>query len=121
MTQIALEPEIQDGTRGFGQTQILFDGAPISSFFTNPLRCGWYSTEISPYRGAFCLVKEGAGLENLVGEFLRFTYKGTRKINLYCLAETSNISTPISMTRRAWNEIERLSLGEIFVYTQVIR
>lgn len=120
MTEV-LEPEIQDGLRGFGQTQILFAGSPITSFFTNPLKCGWYGTEVSPYRGAFCMVQEGAGLEDLVGEFLRISYKGTRKINLYCLGETPKISTPISLTRRAWNEIERLSLDEIFVYTQVIR
>lgn len=116
-----LEPEIQDGMRGFEKTQELFAGSPTTSFFTNPLRCTWYGTEVSPYHGAFCVVKEGAGLDDLVGEFIRVTYRGTRKIYLYCVAETPKIPTQLGITRRAWNEIERLSLDEIFVYSQVIQ
>lgn len=115
-----LEEEILYGIRGFGATQDLFTGTPLITFLSNPIKCSWYGTEINQNRGAFCLVQEGAELDNLVGEFVRITYK-QREITLYCLAETPEIDTPIAITRRAWSAIERLSLDEIFAYVQVIR
>jgi hypothetical protein len=118
---MSLELEILHGTRAFPKTQELFEGTPISVFFSNPVQCTWYGSEVSPYRGAFCVVGEGEGLSDLVGEFVQLTYKQERTITLYCLAETPLIEVPLAISRRAWLEIERLSLDEIFVYTQILR
>lgn len=115
-----LEEEIQYGIRAFPKTQEIFTGEPATSFFANPQRATWYGTAVNPYYGAFCVVQEGEGLGDLVGEFLRITYKQDREISLYCVAETPDIEVPIGLQRRAWNQIERLSLDEILVYMQVI-
>lgn len=115
-----LEEEILYAKRSFEKTQELFTGAPTTVFFSNPVACSWYGTEVDPTIGAFCVVKEGEGLGDLVGEFLRFLYK-RRTITLYCLAETPLVSTPMAMTRFSWNHIERLSKDEIHVYTRIIR
>lgn len=114
-----LEEEILYGKRAFSKTQELFEGSPVSVFFSNPKKATWYGTDVNPHRGAFCVVKEGEGLEDLVGEFLRILYRG-RTINVYCLEETPDIDQPIALSRRAWNQIERLTKTEISIYARVL-
>lgn len=114
-----LEPEICDGQRSWPKTQELFIGAPINTLATPPLECGWYSTAQSPYRGAFAMVQEGAGLDDYVGEFLRITNKH-RSISVYCVGTSALIDTPIAITRRAFLALARLGLGELTVYTEIL-
>jgi hypothetical protein len=116
-----IEDEILYASRNFDKTQELFTGAPLTAFFPNPVSCSWYGAETNPHRGAFCMVQEGAGFGDLVGEFVRIQYKQRDPIVVYCIAESPEITAPIALARRAWNEIEALFRTEIRVYARVIR
>lgn len=118
------EPEIQDGQRAFVTTQDLFAGQPQTIQVANPMDCSWYGTNVDPYRGAFCVVQVGAGLELLVGEFVSFSVARRHPpvtIICYCLGERTEIPTPIAVTRRAWMNLEILPKDEVSVYVATVR
>lgn len=114
-----IEPEICDGQRAWAKTQELFAGSPVNTLASPAIECGWYSTAQSPYRGAFMMVQEGAGLDDYVGEFLRLTYK-QRSISVYCVGTSALIDTPIAVTRRAFLALARLGLRELTVHPEIL-
>lgn len=117
-----IEPEIQDGQRAFNKTQELFTGTPRITGLKDPIEVSWYGTEISPYRGAFCVVQEGAGYSSLVGEFVRVLPigAGSASVVVYCLAETPEIDTAIALTRRAFAEIDVLPTSSRRCSVQIV-
>lgn len=115
----AIEPEIQDGSRALSKTQELFTGNPKSLRVVQPIVCSWYGTEVDPHRGAFCMVKEGEGLGELVGEFLRIRYQN-RSVTCYCLGESAEIGTEIATTRRAFQELDILSRSGLRIYYEAL-
>lgn len=114
-----IEPEIQDGSRALKKTQELFTGSPKSLRLSQPVTCSWYGTQIDPMRGAFCMVKEGAGLEDLVGEFLRIRYLN-RSVTCYCLGESAEIGSELATTRRAFQQLDILPKAGLRVYYEAI-
>lgn len=115
----SIEPEVQDGLRSFAKTQELFTGVARAPGIINPIDCTWYGAAISPMRGAFCLVQEGAGLEDFVGEFLQVSY-ARRSVAVYCLGETPELPVPLGLTQRAFMGISILPVESIRVYTEVV-
>jgi hypothetical protein len=116
---MATELEILDGERVFSKTQELFVGAPAETLYSAPVECGWYDEYTSPYRGAFMLVAEGGNYMNLVGEFVRVSYK-QKSVNVYCVASEIELPTPIAIARRPYLSLSRLTVPSLEVYTQVL-
>lgn len=114
-----IEPEIQDGQRALPKTQELFAGQPRITGLKDPVTIGWYGTEVSPYRGAFCFVREGAGYGSLVGEFVRITYR-RRSVICYCLGETPEIEQTVAVTRRAFLELAIPAYAELLGNAEII-
>lgn len=114
-----IEPEILDGMRAFGDTQKLFVGVPKEARFVDPIDCSWYGSAIDQRRGAFAFVKEGAGYEDFVGEFLRLSIE-ERSIVVYCLGATPQIDTPLAIARRCFAEVANLAEELVPAYTQVL-
>lgn len=119
---VQLEPEIQDGSRAFPKTQELFVGVGVTPGLPNPNQVSWYGTNISPNVGAFALVREGDGLEDLVGEFLSITRAENRAaVRVYVLGEYPELETPIAISRRAFLQIELLPLTPTIAYVEQIQ
>lgn len=113
------EPELLDGMRCFPTTQELFLGSPAETHIPNPMRIGWYDTNIHPLRGAFAVVRRGSGLD-LVGDFLQVTYRGTLTVRVYCVSEVDTIEQDLAIQRRPYLAMERLSVPSILAYARVI-
>lgn len=118
-----IEPEVQDGRRALAKTQELWVGVPERPHVPNPLDCGWYGTEVSLLRGSFAYVKEGEGLDDFVGEFVRCTNsQDTRyKVTVYVLGQTPLLQQSIALARRPFMVIEHLSAESVPIYADLIR
>lgn len=119
MSFFDVEPEILDGMKAFGDTQLLFVGVPKETRFVDPIDCSWYGRAIDERRGTFALVQEGSDYEDFVGEFLKLT-AGERSIVVYCLGATPQIETPLAITRRCFLELAMLAEESISTYVQVL-
>jgi len=115
-----LEPEIREGMRAFPTTQQLFKGAIRNSLATNPVEIGWYGTITERHRGAFAIVRDGEGYDDLIGEFLQVSWK-QRRVYVYCIGSTDEIDTPIALYRRAFLGLERLSVETIRARVDILK
>lgn len=117
------EPEIRDGQRAMPQTQILFEGSRVPPDVPNPNDVTWYGTNVSPLRGAFGFVREGDGLEDLVGEFLsvRSAVNRNNAVTVYMLGEYPDLEAPIAIARAAFLRIQLLPLTPASCYVERIR
>lgn len=93
------EPELLIGQRAFPESQRLFAGAPFRRLSAR-VEVGWYGTEVHPLAGAFAVVREGADLDDLIGEVIRLSYRG-RESYVYVLA-ARGVPTDIAVYRRAF-------------------
>lgn len=114
------EPEILDGTRAWAKTQQLFRGQPDPLRVRRAVRCTWYDTMVDEHEGAFCVIQANSALEDLVGDFVRVVYKN-KEIFLYCVGGTSDIPTPLAITRQAMLYTASLSAEFIDVTVQALR
>lgn len=116
------EIEILAGSRAFPQAQIEFAGTPVNLYLPNPMPCSWYGTEVDPNRGCFAMVSESEPqlAEQLVGEFLRVSYRG-RAVHVYCIGSTPEIETPLALSRRAFLALDILPRNRILVFPEVLQ
>lgn len=119
MSFFEIEEEILDGMRAFGDTQKIFTGVPRDANFVDPVDCSWYGTAVDVRRGAFAFVKENAGYDDFIGEFLRLTV-GERIIGVYCLGATPQIDTPLAICRRCFISLANLAELSVSAYIQVL-
>lgn len=112
------EPEILDGSRAWPKTQLLFV-APVDPLSKRwETFCSWYDTSISEYEGAFCVIQSGSDMEALVGRHVQINYN-EKDVYLYCVGG-AELPTPIAITRRAFMELDALSLDSIEVMVQAL-
>lgn len=115
-----IEPEIQDGIRCLQKTEVLFNGAAkLPRIYPASVSMSWYGTSVSPLRGSFCLVKEGIGLEDLVGEFVRVSF-GSTHMNLYCLGQNPSLETDIAIPRGRFLNFALLPTASIDVFIDAL-
>lgn len=93
------EPEVLIGQRAFPESQRIFAGAPFRRL-AERVEVGWYGTDTHPLTGAFAVVREGAGLDDLIGEVIRLSWRG-RESYVYVLA-ARGVPTDIALYRRAF-------------------
>lgn len=101
-----VEPEILTGRRAFAVTQQLFEGVPVRRL-PALVDVGWYGTETEPETGAFAVVRDGWGLDDLIGEVLKVTV-GQRAVFVYVIG-ARGVPTDIALARRAFFAIGRLA------------
>jgi hypothetical protein len=100
------EVEVLAGRRAFPMTQQLLAGA-IRSRMPAPIETDWHDTGLHPETGAFALVREDGGLDDLIGEIVKVTY-GRRSVFVYVLASAQTVSS-LSLARRAYFALLPLS------------
>jgi len=105
---VQFEQEILDGQRAWTYSQAAFEGGTVREL-TEAATLGWYGTRTHVLEGAFGVVRPG--LEDLVGEVVRFTYQ-RRAAVIYLLA-VRDIPQDIAVTRRAWMALAPLYQAEI--------
>jgi hypothetical protein len=93
------EPEILMGLRAFAKAQQLLAGDVVRTL-AGTVEVGWHGTEADGLQGAFAVVQSGAGLDDLIGEVLRVSYRG-RAVYVYVGAAVA-VPTPLSLARRAF-------------------
>lgn len=101
------EPEILDGMRGWTGAQRAFAGVVDPARPRYVLDVGWYDTGIDDNEGAFCMVRTGSPLEELVGDVVHVR-RGTRSGLVYCVGAAS-IATDLALARPAFLRFGPLS------------
>lgn len=100
------EAEILAGRRAFGTAQALFAGGPVGR--SQRLSVGWHGTSVNTETGSFAVVRDGAGLDDLVGEIVRVT-SNRREVFVYVL-DTADVPVAVSLTRRVFLALNRLTI-----------
>ena len=114
---IPMEPEIMAGRRGFPDAQRLFAGVPLRRLPTR-IDVGWHGTSIDPETGAFAVVRDGAGLDDLIGEVLHLIV-GRKEAFVFVLG-SRNVPQDISLTRRGFLALGLLSRESIAAVVEVV-
>lgn len=101
------ESEILDGMRGWTGSQRAFIGVADGAAPRRVLDVGWYDTGLDEHEGAFCLVRAGSALEDLVGEVVRFQRQ--RFVgHVYCVGGAA-LSTDVALSRPTFLRFAPLS------------
>jgi hypothetical protein len=117
------EPEVLEARRAWLDAQSALDG--IGEGVSDDLRTlAWYGTDFHDERGAFCVVKAGGPLEELIGDRVRLHYGGenddlTRSAIVYVFG-SADIDSDLAVPRRAFAALELLAKDEIEVRVEVI-
>lgn len=88
--------------------------------------CGWHGTGADPETGAFCVVRTGGPLSDLVGERLQVTYAGAgpaRRVVVYCHDEQAfpvEFDEDLSLTRRAFMALAPLASDSVPVTVETL-
>lgn len=107
----ALEPEVLWARRAFPKAQQLLAGVAHRQVGVRIPAC-WHEGRAHPERGSFAVVQRGHAYEELLGEILIVTYRRQPPIYVYCV-NTADVPQPISLYRRAYIELSRLSRDAI--------
>lgn len=118
MSPAIVEPEITAGRRAFPMAESLLEDVPLSVAAVN-MATGWHDTAISDEQGAFAVVRDGADLDDLIGEVLQITYK-TRTIYVYCLG-SAGVVADLSLARRAFLSLALLTEEAIGARVAVVQ
>lgn len=111
-----IEPEVLHAQRAFATAQQLLAGVPVRQLAQREV--GWYGTETHATQGAFALVRDGVGLDDLIGEVLRVR-AGGREVFVYVMG-ARGIPVDIALARRAFLAIGRLSRESIRAVVEVV-
>lgn len=118
MTNDPLELELLAGARAWPETQRLFLGAVDPTRPRHSVPCGWYGTQVDENEGAFCVVREGSPLEELVGDFVRVYWRG-KVAFVYCVGG-SGLSTELALARTAFMALAPLNADPLRVTAQAV-
>ncbi|MCA1571259.1 MAG: hypothetical protein LC798_13250 [Chloroflexi bacterium] len=113
----AVEPEVLWARRAFPMAQELLVGV-AHRMVSSSLETGWHDTRAHPERGAFAVVQRGSEYEELLGEVLIVTYGERTPVYVYC-ANTADVPRPLSLYRRAYLGLTRLSREPIDCIVEV--
>jgi hypothetical protein len=111
-----IEPEILIGRRAFATAQQLLAGVPLRRL--GRIDVGWYGTDTHPEQGAFAVVRDGAGLAELVGEVLKVTV-GSRVVFVYVVG-ARGVPAQLAVSRRAFLALGLLSLDSVPAVVEVV-
>ena len=111
-------PQILDGSRAWSSAQAAFAGTPALAATYILVDTSWYSTELSPFEGAFCLVDSSGPLTDLIGKTVQVTHRG-QKIYVYCVGR-AGLATNFALQRAAFFRLHDLANDEIFVNIAVL-
>jgi hypothetical protein len=100
------QQEVLDARRAFPKAQQLLASPPLRRL-AGSIDVGWYGTEVHPETGSFALVRDGADLDDLIGEVVIVTV-GMRSVYAYVIG-ARGIPTDVALARRAFLSIGRLS------------
>lgn len=105
------EPEILDGTRAWSKTQQLFHGVIDPGRRRFATEATWYDTSLNEHVGAFCVVQAGGIMEELIGDFVRFSWRNKEQF-LYCVGG-AEIPTEFAVSRLAWLHLTEMSIDRV--------
>lgn len=111
------ETEILNARRAFPMAQALLSGVAVRRL-PERVAVGWYGTETHPEAGAFAVVRDGFGLDELVGEVLQVTVAG-RSVYVYVVG-ARGVPTDIALSRRAFFALGRLSRESLLAGVEVV-
>lgn len=111
------EPEILIGRRAFPMAQTLLAGVAVRRL-AGRVDVGWYGTETHPEVGAFAVVRDGFGFDDLIGEVLRVT-AARRSVFVYVVG-ARGVPTDIALSRRAFFGLGRLSHESLPAIVEVV-
>lgn len=114
------EVEILNGSRAWAETQAAFVGAIDAARTRYSVDCGWYDTRVDENEGAFCMVRTGSDLEELIGDFVRVSYADI-KVYLYCVGASANVSADLALARTAFMRLQPLNVTKIRVIAQAMQ
>lgn len=100
------EVEVLAARRAFGVAQELLAGGPVQAAVS--LSVGWHDSSVNPESGSFAVVQSNAGLDDLIGEVVLVTFY-SRSVFAYVL-EDDDVPTQLSLTRRCFLALNRLSI-----------
>lgn len=113
---VLVEPEVGMGRRAFPKAQELLAGVPLRQL-PSRVDVTWHGTETDEETGSFAVVSLD-GDPDLIGEVLRVS-SGGRSVYVYVLGARA-IEAPLSLTRRAFLSIARLSRESVPALVEVI-
>lgn len=111
------EPEILTGRRAFPKAQQLLAGVPLRRL-PERVNVGWYGTETHPEAGSFAVVRDGAGLDDLIGEVLRVAV-GARSVFVYVVG-ARGVPTDLALARRPFLALGLLSQESLPAVVEVV-
>lgn len=79
---------------------------------------GWYGTETHPEAGAFAVVRDGWGIEGLIGRVLKITV-GSRSIFVYVVG-ARDVPADVAVTRRAFLGLGLLAQESLPAVVEVV-
>jgi hypothetical protein len=115
---MADEPEIVEARRAFDDAQVLLDRVP-ESLWPSLVDVSWYGTATHPERGAFAIVARNGPLADLVGDHLRVRYR-EKTVNVYVIASSLDVLTPLALTRRAYMALEVASVLSVSCAVEIL-
>jgi len=113
---VRYDPYETRAERAFPKAQELLAGVPLRSL--GLMTVGWHDTQTHPKAGSFAVVADGAGLDDLIGEVLRFS-RGEREVFALVFAARA-VPTSLSLARRAFIGIALPALETIELTVEVI-
>lgn len=115
---VAIEREVLAGRRAFATAQALLFGAPLRRLPAE-VEVGWYDSRTHPEEGSFALLRDGAELDDLLGEVILVTV-GYRQAFAYVLGIRA-IPTDIALARNAFaHGLGRLSHESLPATVEVV-
>ena len=97
----APESKLLDGARSWAASPAAFQTVPDPTRPARYVDAVWYDTVVDKHEGAFCLVRDGAGLDDLKGEIVQIEV-GSRKALVYCVGASREIPTDVAVQRVAF-------------------
>lgn len=111
-----VEQELLDGRRAFPEAQRLFAGVALRRL-PERVDVGWHGTDIDVETGAFAVVRDGAGLDDLIGEILIVSV-GTRSVLVFVMGARA-VPQDISLSRRGFLALGLLAKESIRCVVEV--
>lgn len=113
-----IERELLDSRRAWPESQRIFRGAALRRLPTR-VEVGWHFNEVDPEQGAVAVVRDGAGLDYLIGEILRVAI-GTRQAFVW-VRGARGVPHDLSLTRRAFLAIGLLSHESLACVVEIVQ
>lgn len=112
-----VEQELLDSRRAWPQAQAIFAGTPLRRLASR-VEVGWHGNDVDSETGACAVVRDGAGLDDLIGEVIRVSID-SREAFVW-VRGSRGVPHDISLTRRAMLSLGLLTHESIACVIEVI-